>query len=194
MSSESKNEESFKVSCELQLRFRKVDAEELRVFKEFGLRPSPYTSLRMGIETELNRLSLQGENRILLEKAFQLLLNIDQRLERMEEFIQNQNGKEPMIRERHEWFHADLNASGLAFIPMKDSKLSSGDTLMLDMIFPSFPEQRIVCSGQVMSAAGKNNAVQVNFVDIHQDDREFLHRFVMEREREILRARKENKS
>jgi len=194
MSPDSKFGDSFRVSCELQLRFRKIDAEELRVFRAYGLRPSPYTSLRMGIEAELNRLSLEGGNRNLMERAFQLLLNIDQRLERLEEMIQIQTSKEPVIRETHEWFHAELSASGFSVILAKDLNLKSGDDLMMDMIFPSFPEQRIVCSGKILALSSANGMANIDFMDIHKDDREFLHRFVMEREREILRGRKDNKS
>lgn len=188
----TKNDESreyFRVPAELQLRFRKATADELKVFKEFGLRPSPYSTLRMSIENELNRTSMGEEAKLLLEKAFRILLNIDQRIERIEEFIYNQKSDAPEIQESHEWVHADVSAGGIAFTPPKDKELQKGDFVMLDMLFPSLPEQRVVCSGKVVHAEPKNMHIGIEFESIHDDDREFIHRFVTEREREILRAR-----
>jgi hypothetical protein len=186
---EKDSRDFYRVACELQIRFRKADADEVNVFKEFGLRPSPYSNLRTTIETELNRSSLSDEAKMLLEKGFQILLNIDQRLERLEELIQSQHSDEPIIQESHEWVHADVSAGGIAFVPPKDKSLKVGDLLMIDMIFPSLPEQRVVCSGKVLHAGQKDGTVGIVFESIHQDDKEFIHRFVLEREREILRAR-----
>ncbi len=180
--------ESFRIACELQIRFRKIDGEEARVFREFGLRTSPYTSLRSTFEIELNRLDAPTEMKGLLEKAFQVLLNIDQRLERIEEFVQGQQAEASTIKDSFEWVHADLSPGGIAFAPSKGVDIKEGDLLMMDMLFPSLPEQRVVCSGRVVHK-GKLGAVGVQFDQIHQDDQEFIHRFVLEKEREVLRAR-----
>lgn len=186
--SASSSRDFFRVPCELQLRFRKIDQEELRVFKQFGLRPSPYSSLRAGIETELSRLMLDSEMKHLLEKAFQILLNIDQRLERIEETLAGQAKEAPTVQDSHTWVHADLSAGGIAFVPPEKSSVQKGDFVMLDLIFPALPEQRVVCAGRVIHE-GKEGAVGVEFTEIHQDDLEFVHRFVLEKEREMLRTR-----
>lgn len=188
MGNDRKSREYFRVPCELQVRFRKVNDEELKLFKQYGLRPSPYTSLRMTIEQDLQRLSIREESKTLLEKAFQILLNIDQRLERLEEYLQGQNSDAPEIKESHEWVRADLSAGGIAFIPSKEKDLKIGDDLMLDLLFPSLPEQRVVCAGKVVHIQSDGN-IGIDFSEIHQDDQEFIHRFVIEKEREVLRAR-----
>jgi len=189
MTRDDHKREYFRIPCELQLRFRKADAAEVKMFKDFGLRPSPYSALRMNIETELQRMSTSEETKLLMDRAFRILLNIDQRLERLEEMIQNQNSKAAEIQESHEWIHADLSAGGLAFEPESDKKLKVDDLVMMDMIFPSLPEHRVVCSGIVVHSDRKNGHIGIEFNGIHQDDQEFIHRFVMEREREILRTR-----
>jgi len=180
----------YRISCELQIRYRKAEAEEIGMFKNFGLRLSPYTSLRNTIESELHTADLPEAGKSLLERAFQILLNIDQRLERLEELIQHQGVETPTPgQEAHEWIHADVSAGGISFVPTKDKKLNMGDLVMMDMIFPSLPEQRVVCSGKVVHAGQKNDHLGIEFEYLHEEDREFIHRFVLEKEREMLRAR-----
>ena len=105
----------FRVPCEFQLRHRVLEDQEFEVFKSFALRPSPYSSLKVEIENQLNNLPVGASSRLLFEKAFQILVNIDQRLERLEEtFNQYIQGSEKL--EAYEWVTGNLGAGGLEFI------------------------------------------------------------------------------
>ena len=177
----------FHVPCEVQIRFRELAAEELEAFQQFGLRPSPYTQLRLGIESELSRMAIADESRLIFERAFQILINIDQRLERLEETIQGQISGTPTIKDGHEWVQADLSAGSIAFIPPSPKTLKVDTNLLLDIILPGLPEQRIVATGSVKSTEG--DKILAEFTMLHQDDKEAIHRFVLEREREMLRSR-----
>jgi len=177
----------FHVPCEVQIRFRELSHQEMTAFQQFGLRPSPYTQLRVGIESEISRMSFGEESRTVMEKAFQILINIDQRLERLEELIQAQISGTPVIKEGHEWVQADLSAGGMAFIPATPKPIKVGDHVLLDLILPGLPEQRVVAVADVTELQGEK--VNVKFNMLHQDDKEAIHRFVLEREREILRSK-----
>jgi c-di-GMP-binding flagellar brake protein YcgR len=146
----------------------------------------------MGIESELHRLDIHESSRALLEKAFQMLLNIDQRLERLEEGLLHPQPEENLSHEKHEWVRADLSAGGLAFLCPEGKNHQVGDFVLLDIVFPSLPEQRVVCSGKVVHF-NKDQMMAIDFLDIHKDDKEFIHRFVLEKEREILRARADDR-
>ena len=177
----------FHVPCELQIRFRELSPEELSAFQSFGLRPSPYTQLRLGLESEFSRMQMGDESRSVLEKAFKILINIDQRLERLEELIQGQMSGAPVIKEGHEWVQADLSAAGLSFIPASPKQVKVSSQILLDIILPGLPEQRVVATATIVAIEGEK--VRVEFSMLHQDDKEAIHRFVLEREREILRSR-----
>jgi hypothetical protein len=176
-----------RIACEFQLRFRAIQPDELEVFKSYAMRPSPYSTLRSEIENQLAAMTIRDESKVLLEKAFQILLNIDQRLERIEEQVQNSKSGSHAILESYEWLHGELGAESISFTPDKAKPVKVGDLLLLDIVLPSLPEQRMVCAIRVNAIA--DGQIDGNFEAIHDDDKEFLHRFVIAREREVLRAR-----
>ena len=183
---ETNDRNYFRIPCEYQIRFRVVNDEELSVFKNYALRPSPYSSLRTELETQLHAMQIREESKFLFEKAFQLLMNIDQRLERLEEAIHKSSAT--AIVESYEWVHGDLGAGGVSFTTESKPQAKAGDHLLLDILLPSLPEYRLVAAGKVLHIE-KQNQMGVEFVAIHEEDREFIHRFVIQRERETLRAR-----
>lgn len=175
----------YRIACEFQVRFRVIDDDELEVFQNYALRPAPYSSLKTELEAQLRAMDIREESKFLFEKAFQLLINIDQRLERIEEQLVN---KEANLPENYEWVHGDLGAGGLAFSTESDQKVKEGQKLLVDVILPSLPEYRFVAAAQALHT-GKKGQIGVEFTSIHEDDREYIHRFVIQKERELLRAR-----
>jgi hypothetical protein len=176
----------FRIACEFQVRFRSIDDEELRVFRNYAMRPSPHSTLKFEIESELQGMEIRQESKFLFEKAFQLLINIDQRLERIEEQIAQRESS--VLPDSYEWVHGDLGAGGLSFGVQSKAIPQSGSTVLVDVILPALPEYRFVAASKVIHSE-KKDLVSVEFLAIHEDDREYLHRFVIQREREILRSR-----
>ncbi|MDB5037513.1 MAG: hypothetical protein JWQ35_1041 [Bacteriovoracaceae bacterium] len=188
MTDAEKTRQYFRVSCELQVRFRVIDDEELQVFKSYALRPSPYSSLRNELENQLQAMDIREESKFLFERGFQLLMNIDQRLERLEEQMHLQRSGAAHIPDSYEWVHGDLGAGGLAFSSESKISVKPDQTVLLDCLLPSLPEYRFVVAAKVLHTE-KKKLIGTEFLAIHEDDREFIHRFVIQRERELLRAR-----
>jgi hypothetical protein len=176
----------FRMACEFQVRFRVINEEELNVFKSYAMRPSPYSTLKNEIENQLQSMEIREESKFLFEKAFQLLINVDQRLERLEELITQREAR--TVADSYEWVHGDLGAGGLAFEIKEKKSPKVGDLVLIDLILPSLPEYRLVAAGRIVHSE-KKNLISAEFIAIHEDDREYIHRFVIERERELLRAR-----
>lgn len=179
----------FRIACEFQIRFRKIDAEELKVFKSHAMRPSPYSSLRMELENQLQNMSIKAESKFLFEKAFQILVNIDQRLERLEEQVMGLRLGDQVTPDSYEWTHGDLGAGGLSFKAPSKSDVQVGDLVLVDILLPSMPEYRLVAAAKVVHLEGEGPVLGLEFDAIHEDDREFIHRYVIQREREMLRNR-----
>lgn len=188
MTSSNTSKTNFRIPCEFQIRYRVIDKAELEVFKSYAMRPSPYSTLKADIESQLSAMPVRDESKSLLEKAFQILLNIDQRLERLEEKLSPQDDGAVKIVENYEWVHGELGGAGFSFLSEQKKQISNGSLILIDMILPSFPEQRIVAAAQVSSSDASGNVV-AEFVGIHEQDTEFVFRFVAAREREILRTR-----
>lgn len=177
---------SFRVPCEFQIRFREVTKEELEIFRTFSMRPSPFASLKNEVETMIRGADIREESKTLFEKAFQILINLDQRMERIEEHLNRNPLESGPILESYEWVHGDLGAGGLAMETKKPTPRANA-YVMLDVVVPGLPEHRFVAAGLMQSS----RRFECEFLAIHEDDREFLHRFIMNREREILRNRKQ---
>ncbi len=178
----------FRVPCELQIRFRVLNDDEFNVFKSYSLRPSAFSAMRMEVENQIRNLSIRDDSKALFERAFQILINLDQRMERIEEQLQQIAHGGKAILEVYDWVHGDLGGGGIAFKSEKTSKLKKGDRVLVDAILPALPEYRFVAACDV-AHVDADGTVGMHFLAIHDDDREFIHRFVTAREREILRAR-----
>ena len=152
------------------------------------MRPSPHSTLKSEIEAQIANMGIREESKLLFEKAFQILLNIDQRLERLEENMHHVMAGDKQVLESYDWVHGDLSAGGLSFVSEAKKDVKVEQTVLLDMLLPSLPEQRIVTAAKVIYAddAGK---IGLEFSAIHEDDKEFIHRYVISREREMLRNR-----
>ena len=183
--------EFFRVACEFQIRIRKVEEEELQIFTAHGLRPSPYSILRTELEGQLSLLPIRDESKNLLEKAFQILINMDQRLERIEEYLEEREGDNGFKLMRYEWVHGDIGAGGFSCEVEGSHSFKSGEALLVDIILPALPDYRFVAAARAVAAEGKK--LNCEFAGIHADDREYIHRFVMARERELLRARSKDR-
>ncbi len=179
--------EYFRVPCEFQIRVRTIEIEELNLFVSQAMRPSPYSILRMEVETQLSQLSFRDETKVLLEKAFQLLINMDQRLERMEETLGQSQGDIAPGLNPYQWTQGDLGAGGLSFDLADSTNFKVGNHVMIDCVLPAMPEFRFVAAGKIVAI--DSTKVSSEFVGIHADDREYIHRFVMARQREQLRGR-----
>jgi hypothetical protein len=176
----------FRIACEFQVRIRVIDDEELVVFKNYAMRPSPYSSLKYELENQLQSMQIREESKFLFEKAFQLLINIDQRLERIEEQLVQREAR--AATETYEWVHGDLSAGGIAYQTQSKQPMKLDDKVLVDVILPSLPEYRFVAAGKIVHLDASLN-LGVEFLAIHDDDREQIHRHVIQRERELLRAR-----
>src|SRR4051794_5364273 len=100
---EEENRSFYRVPTEFQIRIKRLSPAELEVFQSFALRPSAYAGLRTEIETQIQSLEIREESKNLFQRAFSLLLSIDQRLERLEESVQNAALKEGSTIEAYEW-------------------------------------------------------------------------------------------
>lgn len=179
----------FRVPCEFQIRFRVIDEEEFKVFESYAMRPSTHSRLRGEIEGQLRGMEIREQSKSLFEKAFQILLNIDQRLERMEEMLlEKAENQSKLIKDSYEWVHGDISAGGISCTPKAHKGGKVGYLVLLDVLLPMLPEYRLVAAGKV-ARIEKNGEVGFEFSAIHEDDREFLHRFVISREREMLRSK-----
>lgn len=176
----------FRIACEYQLRFRVIEKEELQVFQNYAMRPSPHSTLKYEIESQLQTMEIRQESKFLFEKAFQLLINIDQRLERIEEQLTQRENHS--IKENYEWVHGDLGAGGLSFHGRSENLPAADSIILVDVILPSLPEYRFVAASRVVPS-NRQGILSIEFISIHDDDREFLHRYVIQREREMLRTR-----
>lgn len=187
MSSET-DRSFFRVPCEFQLRFRKAGPDELELFKSIAMRPSIGSTTRTEIENAIQTLDSRDGMKTVIEKSVAILINIDQRIERMEENVLNilLDRKEEYIA--YEWVSGDIGAGGAMFHWEEGEALKAGDDLLLDILLPDMPEHRIVAAAKVTDSS-KTPEVSTEFVAIHPDDKEFIHRFVMARQREILRER-----
>ncbi len=181
----------FRIACEFQVRFRVISDEELGVFSNYAMRPSPYSHLRFELENQLQAMDIRDESKFLFEKAFQILMNIDQRLERLEEQMQSIKTGDKGVLESYEWVHGDLGAGSTAFVASKTTEVKVGNHILLDIILPALPEYRFVAAAKVVHVDEKN--IGCEFSAIHEDDREFIHRYVIQREREVLRNRAQSK-
>lgn len=188
MTSESQRRASFRIPCEFQIRFRRVEDDELQVFTAYAMRPSPYSHLRTEIQSQLTAMDIRHESKALLEKAFQILLNIDQRLERIEERLDAKEDEGAKIFESYQWVHGNLGAGGLTFQPEDPKGAKEHSKILMDILLPSLPEQRIVGAGEIIRIE-QDGIFVVEFIAIHKEDEEFLFQFVAGKEREMLRAR-----
>lgn len=193
MSPSSELLEFFRVPTEFQLRFRPLSDEEKNIFSQASMRPSPYSALRSELDAMIES-SRGGEfNRGLIERAFQILINIDQRLERIEEDLHQlaSGGKSEV--QSFQWYRGELGAKGLLLeaSELKDFKFADSQELLLDLLLPSLPEHRIVCTAKSYKLSSGH--ILFFFDSIHEDDLEYLHRYLASREREMLRARASQK-
>lgn len=191
MSSES-DRSFFRVPCEYQLRFRKAGPNELELFRSIAMRPSIGSTTRTEIENAIQSLDSRDGMKTVIEKAVAILINIDQRIERMEENVLSilLDRKDEYIP--YEWVSGDMGAGGAMFHWEEGQDIKVGDEVLLDMLLPDMPEHRIVAAAKVVSV-NQSSEISTEFLAIHQDDKEFIHRFVMARQREILRERSRNK-
>lgn len=182
----------FRVPCEFQLRFKKVAADEYKLFSSYALRPSPTSAARAKIENYVGLMDAKDGLKGLVETAVGILLNIDQRLERVEENILSilLDRKDDFVP--YEWVSGEIGAQGVAFQWEEPSALQKGDQILVDMLLPDMPEHRIVAAALVADLKEDGELI-VDFEAIHHDDQELIHRFVLGREREILRERARQK-
>lgn len=183
-----KDKDYFRVPCEFQMRSRVVDEQERELFKTVSVRPSASLSLRSEVEGLLRGSQLDESLRSVVDYGFALLLNMDQRLERIEEeFSLFVSGQKEKIQQ-YQWVSADLGAEGL-WVPrsvLADAK--EGDFLLMDILLPSMPEQRLVATLEWVEC--REGQAHLLFDGLHKEDEEYLFRFIRSREREILRSRK----
>lgn len=189
-----KSKDFYKVPCDFQMRFRILSEEEHQVFQSVSMRPSPYSVLCSELDSLIESSKGLDMNRALIERAFQILINIDQRLERLEEdFHQFISGKKEEVQ-NYDWYHGELGAGGLVVqkseLKMEPSQ-AEAKLILVDLLLPSLPEHRIVATAK-LNEIDQDKCI-FEFQSIHKDDQEFIYRFVAARERELLRARASQK-
>lgn len=196
MSSDKESESTrdyYRVPCDMQVRYKKIGAEEADLFKAYAIRPSSHSSLTQEIDLQVQQSSFSAEAKFLFEKAFQILLSIDQRLDHLEERLNSDQSGITDIEMTYEWATGDLSASGIGLRLQSPPSVQAGDKILLDVVLPALPEHRFVATAEVAHTKEKNE-IGLNFISIHEDDREFLHQYVRKREREILRSRAQKRN
>jgi len=179
---------SFRIPSEFQIRFRKVTEEEAQIFTSFAMRPSPVSAARGEIEGLISSLPFQDSGRVLIEKAFHFILNMDQRLERLEEILNQRVHQDEIGLKPYEWVSGEIGSHEVLFRWESDPELESGDRVLIDLLLPDLPELRVVACGRVINYS-EEQASLIELESIHADDREYLHRFILARQREMLRDR-----
>lgn len=181
----------FKVPCEFQLRFRELTQEEADLFHASPSRPSPYSALRTELKALTESIKFGDPYKTLIEKAFQLLINMDQRLERMEEQVYSMTSDVADDLVGYQWTIAEIGALGIQLDKKYVSPQNSNSIFLLDFIIPSLPEQRVIATASLKDL--DSSSYVFFFKSIHDADRELIHQFVASREREILRDRSARK-
>lgn len=179
----SENESGFRVPCEIKLRYKQIRPEELDRFQLFSLRSSGKHHLRSEIEQCLHAVDLSSSSKALVEKGFQLLLHLDQKLDRIEREFQKQFSQETEEKP-YQSCQVQLGGTGLIW---STSGLKEGEQLILDMVVPNIPEQQMLLGARVKQKV--DDGYELEFNAIHEEDREYIYRYVASREREILRRR-----
>jgi len=147
-------------------------------------RPSPFSSLRLSLENQIRAGDQSMGNKELVTKAFELLLSVEQRLNRVEEFLSHkERGKSVPL---YQWVQGSIGAGALNFT-LPEGQNADAQVLWVDLLLPSVPEYRVQLLANVTDRSG--TMLNCSFRKIHDEDREQIFRFVRQREREIIRAK-----
>ncbi len=166
---------------------RALTDEEAKLFLASPSRPSPYSALRSELKNLTESLKFSDAYKTMIEKAFQLLINMDQRLERMEEQIYSMTSDKESDLLGYQWMLGEIGGLGIK-LDKKNIPQNTGDQIwLLDFILPSLPEQRVIATALLEDLGSETDLLR--FQSIHEADRECIHQFVAAREREILRER-----
>lgn len=174
----------FRVPAQVQLIVEPLPTEESRKQKELELSsPNPHSSFREALETQVRAADMPPRNQELLSRTFELLLSMEQRLHRIEDFIYRKERGEPA--RLYSWASIEIGGETCLIPKSFLNNLKAGDVFALDLVLPCVPEFR--CQFLARYDSEKNEKVLCHYVKIHTQDQEQIYRFVRQREREIIR-------
>jgi hypothetical protein len=182
--------EYFRVKDFIPLRARKVETEESSELRR-----------KIGCGTRLKKEDLDGLN-LLIEKVakkaqegdelFLFLSLMDKKLDMiMEQLLAGKKGHGEDNLNHEE---VEISGSGMKFYPKE--RFEVGDLIAVDLFLPVFGVPKIPILCQVVRAGeehGKQRRhyVAVKFIDINEEDRELLIKYLFRKERERLRRERE---
>jgi hypothetical protein len=174
----------FRVPASFQVIIEPLASEEQRKERELEISfPSPHSSLRSTLETQVRGGDMDLKNQELISRAFELLLSMEQRLHRLEDFlIRREKGEKPRI---YHWVKGEIGGEGCLIDLPSESSVSLAEVVGLDILLPCVPEYRIQMVGEVTGL--ENSQAEIRFLKIHPQDLEQVFRFIRQRERELIR-------
>lgn len=175
----------FKVPCEIKWRVKSLNPQEFNEKAKSGVALGHLASFRSDLDTQLRSTSLKGPEKVLMEKAFELLMSIENRLDRVEEFISTLSKESTSSFVPYQSSLIELGAAG--FILQEQEWKGPMECLEVEMLLPAVPEYRLrVLVRQVQRVGG---FWHFRFEALALDDEEAVHRYIRQRERELLRSR-----
>ncbi|TVQ79905.1 MAG: hypothetical protein EA369_03925 [Bradymonadales bacterium] len=177
---------SFMVPATIQGVFEELKTEDQRLSRERDFsRPSPFSAMRLALETQIQSGDFGSKDKELVIRAFEILLSIEQRTARIEEFLlkRERGEKTPLFQ----WLSVKLSGEACVLQLSDRPRFKVGALFWLDFLLPSVPEYRIRCIAELASQVECD--YQLVFRQIHPEDQEQIYRFVRQREREIIRQK-----
>lgn len=183
--------EFFRINDRLTLKFRKISKEEFK-FLENIVRFSPGSSV-----ADLDEVSYLKKIDIDEEKAkdpvFTYLKIIDRKLDLVLDILREKT--EENLHYKTEVLDVNLSASGIKF--GSEFPMNEGDFVELIIVLPVYPYMRIsaLCKVIRCESVSENNQkkyeISLHYVVINESDRDKLIKYILMKEREFLRLKKD---
>lgn len=124
-----------------------------------------------------------------------MLINLDKKLDIIIDLLDQKGERKKRLKEKTR--KISLSGGGVKFLA--DNEFKKGDILELRIDFPLIPPVVIPALGEVMRSEEigdkeGNYKMAIKFKVIHEEDRDKIIHYVFQKQRELLRAKKEKES
>lgn len=183
--------EYFRIRDRIPISYRKLSEKEAMNLKKL-IRYSSSANIEdfKGLGSIIEKIHKKiGEE----DELFLFLSMIDKKLDRIMEYIMTQ--KRENDTEEIKYHDVEISGSGMKFYPELESDV--GDLLEFKIILPIFGFPKIYAIGRVQRTGKEEfdgelkSYIAVKFLEINENDREILIRYLFKRQREMIRAEKE---
>ncbi len=145
----------------------------------------PFLSLPFSGEKVEEQISHSSLNQVFLG----LLVSINEKLENLLKIMAKSGNKKCSLHCKEPAF---INISGAGIRLITEEFMEPGTKLRIIFLLPIFPTFEIKALGEVVWTKPKENKYEVgiNFLEIHEDDREALIYYIFRRQRKLIREGK----